>query len=195
MVKIRGRLVELGEVETALRALPQVQHAVVDAVPDGADHRLIAFCTLAEGCDEAAAKAACAQVLPPALVLATAPIATVSRVMRTQVLEVTRQDYVRTARAKGVSELGVYFFHALRNALIPLATILGPTLTGLIGGAVITETVWSWPGLGRLFVNANFSRDYPVILAGFVIGAVGVIIGNLFSDVLYGVIDPRVRLK
>jgi ABC-type dipeptide/oligopeptide/nickel transport system permease component len=134
-------------------------------------------------------------LLPPALVLATAPIATVSRIMRTQVLEVTRQDYVRTARAKGVSERGVYFVHALRNALIPLATILGPTLTGLIGGAVITETVWSWPGLGRLFVNANFSRDYPVILAGFVIGALGVIIGNLFSDVLYGVIDPRVRLS
>jgi peptide/nickel transport system permease protein len=133
-------------------------------------------------------------LLPPALVLATAPIATVSRIMRTQVLEVTRQDYVRTARAKGVSERGVYFVHALRNALIPLATILGPTLTGLIGGAVITETVWSWPGLGRLFVNANFSRDYPVILAGFVIGALGVIIGNLMSDMLYGVIDPRVRL-
>lgn len=133
-------------------------------------------------------------LLPPALVLATAPIATVSRLMRTQVLEVSQQDYIRTSRAKGLPERVVYFRHALRNALIPLATILGPTLTGLVGGAVITETVWSWPGLGRLFVNANFQRDYPVILAGFVIGAVGVIIGNLLSDVLYGVIDPRVRL-
>jgi peptide/nickel transport system permease protein len=134
-------------------------------------------------------------LLPPALVLATGPIATTSRLMRTQVLEVIRQDYIRTARAKGLSEQAVNFTHALRNALIPLATVLGPTLTGLLNGAVITETIWSWPGLGRLFVNANFQRDYPVIMAGFVIGAVGVILGNLFSDILYGFIDPRVRLE
>ncbi len=134
-------------------------------------------------------------LLPPALVLATGPIAGVSRLMRTQVLEVVHQDYIRSARAKGLYEQTVYFRHALRNALIPLATVLGPTLTGLVGGAVITETVWSWPGLGRLFVTANFQRDYPVILAGFVIGAVGVILGNLLSDVLYGFIDPRVRLE
>jgi peptide/nickel transport system permease protein len=134
-------------------------------------------------------------LLPPALVLATGPIAQVSRLMRTQVLEVIRQDYIRSARAKGLYERTVYFRHAMRNALIPLATILGPTLTGLVSGAVITETVWSWPGLGRLFVTANFQRDYPVILAGFVIGAIGVILGNLLSDVLYGFIDPRVRLE
>jgi peptide/nickel transport system permease protein len=134
-------------------------------------------------------------LLPPALVLATAPIATTSRLMRTQVLEVIRQDYIRTARAKGLSERAVNFTHALRNALIPLATILGPTLTGLLGGAVITETIWSWPGMGRLFVSANFQRDYPVIMAGFVVGAVGVILGNLLSDILYGFIDPRVRLE
>jgi peptide/nickel transport system permease protein len=134
-------------------------------------------------------------LLPPALVLATAPIATTSRLMRTQVLEVIRQDYIRTARAKGLSDREVNFTHALRNALIPLVTILGPTITGLLGGAVITETIWSWPGLGRLFVNANFQRDYPVIMAGFVIGAVGVIVGNLLSDILYGFVDPRVRLE
>ena len=134
-------------------------------------------------------------LLPPALVLATAPIATTSRLMRTQVLEVIRQDYIRTARAKGLSERAVNFTHALRNALMPLATVLGPTITGLLNGAVITETIWSWPGLGRLFVNANFQRDYPVIMAGFVIGAVGVILGNLSSDILYGFIDPRVRLE
>jgi peptide/nickel transport system permease protein len=133
-------------------------------------------------------------LLPPALVLATAPIASVSRLMRTQVLEVIRQDYIRSARAKGLRERAIYFQHALRNALIPLATVLGPTLTGLVSGAVITETVWSWPGLGRLFVNASFQRDYPVIMAGFVIGAIGVIIGNLISDMLYGVVDPRVRM-
>jgi peptide/nickel transport system permease protein len=134
-------------------------------------------------------------LLPPALVLATAPIATVSRLMRTQVLEVIRQDYIRSARAKGLYERSIYFRHAMRNALIPVATILGPTLTGLVSGAVITETVWSWPGLGRLFVNANFQRDYPVILAGFVIGAIGVIFGNLLSDMMYAFIDPRVRLE
>ncbi|UCC61665.1 MAG: ABC transporter permease, partial [Anaerolineae bacterium] len=134
-------------------------------------------------------------LLPPALVLATAPIANTSRLMRTQVLEVIHQDYIRTARAKGLSERAVNFVHALRNALIPLATVLGPTITGLLGGAVITETIWSWPGMGRLFVNANFQRDYPVIMAGFVIGAVGVIVGNLLSDILYGFIDPRVRLE
>jgi peptide/nickel transport system permease protein len=134
-------------------------------------------------------------LLPPALVLATAPIASVSRLMRTQVLEVIRQDYVRSARARGLYERTVYFRHAMRNALIPVATILGPTLTGLVSGAVITETVWSWPGLGRLFVNANFQRDYPVILAGFVIGAIGVIVGNLLSDMMYAFIDPRVRLE
>ena len=134
-------------------------------------------------------------LLPPALVLATSPIATVSRLMRTQVLEVIQQDYIRTSRAKGLNERAVYFRHALRNALVPLATILGPTITGMVGGAVIIETVWSWPGLGRLFVSANFQRDYPVILAGFVIGAVGVILGNLLSDFLYSLIDPRVRLS
>jgi peptide/nickel transport system permease protein len=134
-------------------------------------------------------------LLPPALVLATGPIAQVSRLMRTQVLEVVHQDYIRSARAKGLYERTVYFRHAMRNALIPLATILGPTITGLVNGAVITETIWSWPGMGRLFVNANFQRDYPVILAGFVIGAVGVIVGNLLSDILYGFIDPRVRLE
>jgi peptide/nickel transport system permease protein len=134
-------------------------------------------------------------LLPPALVLATAPIATTSRLMRTQVLEVIRQDYIRTARAKGLTERAVNFTHALRNALIPLATILGPTITGLLNGAIITETIWSWPGMGRLFISANFQRDYPVIMAGFVIGAVGVILGNLLSDVLYGFVDPRVRLE
>jgi peptide/nickel transport system permease protein len=134
-------------------------------------------------------------LLPPALVLATTPIATVSRLMRTQVLEVVRQDYIRSARARGLYERTIHFRHAMRNALIPVATILGPTLTGLVSGAVITETVWSWPGLGRLFVNANFQRDYPVILAGFVIGAIGVILGNLLSDMMYAFIDPRVRLE
>jgi peptide/nickel transport system permease protein len=132
-------------------------------------------------------------LLPPALILATGGIAAMSRYMRTEVLEIIHQDYVRTARAKGLSERIVTIVHAGRNALVPIATILGPQITGLLGGAVITETIWSWPGLGRMFVEANFKRDYPVVLAGFVIGTIAVILGNMLSDVLYAVFDPRVR--
>jgi peptide/nickel transport system permease protein len=132
-------------------------------------------------------------LLPPALILATGGIASMSRYMRTEVLEIMHQDYVRTARAKGLSERIVTLVHTGRNALIPIATILGPQITGLLGGAVITETIWSWPGLGRMFVEANFKRDYPVVLAGFVIGTIAVILGNMLSDVLYAVFDPRVR--
>jgi len=134
-------------------------------------------------------------LLPPALVLATGPIAGISRLMRTQVLEVLSQDYVRTARAKGLPEHTVQFVHALRNALIPLATILGPTIVGLIAGSVIIETIWAWPGMGRLLVNASFSRDYPLIMAGFVMATIATILGMLLSDVLYGVFDPRIRLE
>jgi peptide/nickel transport system permease protein len=134
-------------------------------------------------------------LLPPALILSTGGIAGLYRFMRTEVLEVIHQDYIRTARAKGLNERIVNFIHAGRNALIPIATFLGPQITGLLGGAVITETIWSWPGLGRLFVDANFKRDYPVVLAGFVIGAIAVILGNMFSDVLYALFDPRIRLR
>jgi peptide/nickel transport system permease protein len=134
-------------------------------------------------------------LLPPAMVLATGGVAGISRFLRTEVLEVIHQDYIRTARAKGLRERVVNYVHAGRNALIPIATVLGRQITGLIGGSVITETMWSWPGLGRLFVDANFKRDYPVVLAGFVIGSVAVILGNLLSDVLYAVFDPRIRLR
>jgi peptide/nickel transport system permease protein len=134
-------------------------------------------------------------LLPPALILATGGIAGLYRFMRTEVLEVIHQDYIRTARAKGLGEWAVNFVHAGRNALIPIATFLGPQITGLLGGAVITETIWSWPGLGRLFVDANFKRDYPVVLAGFVIGAIAVILGNMLSDILYAAFDPRIRLR
>ncbi|MFN2157921.1 MAG: ABC transporter permease, partial [Anaerolineae bacterium] len=134
-------------------------------------------------------------LLPPALILAQGGIAGLYRFMRTEVLEVIHQDYIRTARAKGLNERIVNFIHAGRNALIPIATFLGPQITGLLGGAVITETIWSWPGLGRLFVDANFKRDYPVVLAGFVIGAIAVILGNMLSDVLYALFDPRIRLR
>jgi ABC-type dipeptide/oligopeptide/nickel transport system permease component len=131
----------------------------------------------------------------PVLVLAVGWIAVLSRFMRTQTLEVVRQEYVRTAHAKGLAPRRVYFMHAARNALIPIATILGPAIGGLIGGSVITERIFSWPGLGRLTLDAVFQRDYPLIMAGVLIGAVLVILGNLLSDVLYGIIDPRIRLE
>lgn len=134
-------------------------------------------------------------LLLPSFVLAVGWIAVLSRYMRTEMLEVIRQDYVRAARAKGVQKQRVYFWHAARNALIPLATILGPAIGGLLGGAVIIERIFTWPGLGRLAIDAVFQRDYPLVMASVVIGSVLVVAGNLLSDILYVVVDPRIRLK
>lgn len=134
-------------------------------------------------------------LIMPAFVLALFWIAVLSRYMRTEMLEVIRQDYMRAARAKGVPQQKVYFWHGARNALIPLVTILGPAIAGLLGGALIVERVFSWPGMGRLAVEAVFQRDFPIVMATVMIGAVLVILGNLLSDVLYGVVDPRIRLK
>jgi peptide/nickel transport system permease protein len=130
----------------------------------------------------------------PTLVLAVSWIAVMSRYMRAETLEVIRQDYIRAARAKGVSARRVYFWHAARNALIPIVIILGPAITGLIGGAVVIERIFSWPGLGRMTVDAVSSRDYPVVMGTVIIGAILVIMGNLLSDILLVVVDPRIRL-
>jgi peptide/nickel transport system permease protein len=116
-----------------------------------------------------------------------------ARFMRAEMLEALGQDYVRTARAKGVPEPRVVGRHALRNALIPIATILGGTLPAFFGGALLIETIFSWPGLGRLFYDAASSRDYPTMMAITVIGSFLVLMGNLVADLLYGVVDPRVR--
>jgi ABC-type dipeptide/oligopeptide/nickel transport system permease component len=129
----------------------------------------------------------------PTFVLATGTIAGFSRYMRASMLEIIGQDYVRTARAKGLSPRTVWFKHGARNALIPLATFLGPALTGVLGGAVITETIFSWPGLGRLGVSSVTAQDYPVVMAIVILGAVATILGYLLSDILYGLIDPRIR--
>jgi peptide/nickel transport system permease protein len=131
----------------------------------------------------------------PAFVLAVTWVAVLSRYMRTEMLEVIHQDYIRAARAKGVDQRRVNFWHAARNALIPLATILGPAIAGLLSGAVITERIFSWPGMGRLAIDAVFQRDFPLIMANVIIGSVLVVLGNLLSDVLYVVIDPRIQLK
>lgn len=134
-------------------------------------------------------------LLLPALVLATGGIAGYSRYMRASMLDVIGQDYIRTAKSKGLSPRMVWFKHGARNALIPLATFLGPAVAGLLGGAPITETIFSWPGLGRLGVQSVFQQDYPVIMAVTIFAAVATIIGFILSDILYAVVDPRIRFN
>lgn len=131
----------------------------------------------------------------PALVLSFGGIAGFSRLMRTETLEVLNTDYIRTARAKGLSNVKVWFEHAFRNSLIPLMTVLGPAIVGVLGGAVVTETIFGWPGMGRMTVNAALQQDYPVVLGTGMFFAVLTIVGNLLSDIFYGLVDPRVRLE
>ncbi len=132
-------------------------------------------------------------VLPVAS-LAIQQVAGWSRYVRASMLEILHQDFVRTAHAKGLPARRVTFKHALRNALIPIITLIGLTIPTLLGGAAITETIFSWPGVGLMGVDAVAQRDYPVVLAFVMIGAVGVIIGNLLADVAYAVADPRIKL-
>jgi peptide/nickel transport system permease protein len=110
-------------------------------------------------------------------------------------LEVVRQDFVRTARAKGLPERRVLLVHALRNALLPLITLFGLTFPYLLTGAVLVETVFAWPGMGRLAVTAILQRDYPIVTAAALVASVMVVIGNLLADALYGVADPRIRVR
>ena len=131
----------------------------------------------------------------PVFTLSSFGIATFSRFTRASVLDVLNQDYVRTARAKGLSNNQVWFKHALRNALIPVATLLGPAIPGVIAGAVLTETIYSWPGMGRLVVDSVTQQDYPVIMAIVLLTAIVTIVGLILSDVLYAVFDPRIRLS
>lgn len=130
----------------------------------------------------------------PSILAAAAGIAELSRYVRSQMLEVISSDYVRTARAKGLPEDAVLYRHALRNGLLPFVTMLGLLIPGLIGGAVIFETIFAWPGLGRLGYEAVLARDYPVVIALNFIAALLTVIGTLVSDVLYMLIDPRIRL-
>jgi peptide/nickel transport system permease protein len=131
----------------------------------------------------------------PVFVLGIASAASVARYMRGSLLEVIRKDYVRTARAKGLPERAVIFKHALTNALIPIITLLGLYLPFLLSGAVVTETIFAWPGMGRLTIDAIFARDYPIVMATNLIAGVMVVAGNLLADILYGVVDPRIRYE
>jgi len=129
----------------------------------------------------------------PVVLSAFAALAGMSRYMRANMLEVVRQDFITTARAKGLSERVVIYRHALRNALMPVITILGLSVPGLIGGSVIFESIFAIPGLGKLFYDGVMSRDYPLVMGGLVIGAVLTLLGNLLADLGYAAVDPRVR--
>jgi ABC-type dipeptide/oligopeptide/nickel transport system permease component len=133
-----------------------------------------------------------AHLVLPAVTLALPSIAMVARMTRSAVLDVLREDYVRTARAKGVGELWVLGRHALRNAFIPILTLLGLQSGQLMGGAVLTETVFAWPGLGRLMVKAIFARDYVLLQGAVLLFALAFVVVNLLVDLSYGVLDPRV---
>nr|MBP7968159.1 ABC transporter permease subunit [Brachymonas sp.] len=129
----------------------------------------------------------------PSVVLATIPLAVIARMTRSSMLEVLREDYVRTARAKGLSPLRVVLVHALRNALIPVLTVIGLQVGTLMGGAVLTETIFSWPGLGKWLIDAISRRDYPVVQNGILLVALLVILTNFVVDMLYGIVNPRIR--
>jgi peptide/nickel transport system permease protein len=135
-----------------------------------------------------------AHLLLPIVVATFGGLAGFSRYMRQSMLEVVRQDYIQTARAKGLAERVVIGKHALRNAMLPIVTILGLSLPGLIGGSVIVESVFAIPGMGQLMVQAVFERDYPVIMGNLVIVSVLTLTANLLADLSYGIIDPRIRV-
>jgi peptide/nickel transport system permease protein len=134
-------------------------------------------------------------LFPPAFVLSLGGLATMSRFARTQTLEVVGQDYIRTAHAKGIARRTITTRHILRNSLIPVVTILGGSLPALFGGSVVVESVFSWPGVGRMAVDAAFSRDYPILMGLLLMLAFLVTLGNLLSDLAYGVIDPRIKMS
>ena len=131
----------------------------------------------------------------PAFVLAFGTMAFTARLTRSSMLEVMRQDYIRTARAKGLAERRVITIHMLKNALIPVVTILGPALAGLLVGSFIIETMFGFPGIGREFVQAISNRDYSMIMGTTLIYAVLIVLANLSVDIVYGFIDPRIRVQ
>jgi dipeptide transport system permease protein len=145
------------------------------------------------GDESGAFVSACLHLALPATVLGTIPMAVVARMTRSSLLEVLREDYMRTARAKGLSPFRVIVVHGLRNALIPVITVLGLQVGSLLGGAVLTETIFSWPGIGKWLIDAIARRDYPVVQAGILVSALLFIAVNLVVDLLYGVVNPKLR--
>ncbi len=136
-----------------------------------------------------------AHLILPAITLGAALAAILTRMVRSSVIEELSSDYVRTARAKGLSESQVLFRHAFRNALIPILTILGLQFGTLLAGAIVTETIFSWPGIGRLAVQAISARDYPLLQGCILLIAVSYVVVNLLTDMVYALVDPRVRFE
>lgn len=132
-------------------------------------------------------------MLMPVVVLSLATIASWSRFIRSGMVDVLNQDYIRTAYAKGRGEKGVIILHALRNALIPAVTVIAVDFGTVISGAVITETVFAWPGMGRLFMESMDGRDYPMLMGLMMLGSVGIILANIIADITYAALDPRIR--
>ncbi len=149
---------------------------------------------LASG-EEGAFTSALHHLVLPSIVLGTIPLAVIARMTRSSMLEVLGEDYIRTARAKGLSDLRVVSVHALRNALIPVVTVIGLQVGTLMGGAILTETIFSWPGVGKWLVGSIFSRDYPAVQGGVLLIATLIIFVNLIVDLLYGLLNPRIRYR
>ena len=131
----------------------------------------------------------------PSIVLSTVTVPILARLTRSAMLEVLNQDYIRTARSKGLRERMVIVRHALRNAMLPVVTVVGIQIGGLLGGAILTETIFSWPGMGLWMYQAILNRDYPIVQAGVLVAAVIFVVMNLLVDVSYGILDPRIQLK
>lgn len=140
-------------------------------------------------------KDAVMHMILPAIVLGTIPLAVIVRMTRSSMLEVLGEDYIRTARAKGLTRMRVIVVHALRNAMLPVVTVIGLQVGTLLAGAILTETIFSWPGLGRWLIEALQRRDYPVVQGGVLLVAILIILVNLLVDLLYGVVNPRIRHK
>ncbi|MEQ5177798.1 dipeptide ABC transporter permease DppB [Proteus genomosp. 6] len=134
-------------------------------------------------------------IILPAIVLGTITLAVIVRMTRSSMLEVLGEDYIRTARAKGLSRARVILIHALRNAMLPVVTVIGLQVGTMLAGAILTETIFSWPGLGRWLIDALQRRDYPVVQGGVLLIATMIIFVNLLVDVLYGIVNPRIRHK
>jgi dipeptide transport system permease protein len=136
---------------------------------------------------------ALSHLILPMIALGTIPLAVIARMTRSSMLEVLNEDYIRTAKAKGLSPLRVVWIHALRNALIPVITVIGLQVGTLMGGAILTETIFSWPGVGKWLIDSIGRRDYPVLQTGVLLIACLVILVNLMVDLLYGLVNPRIR--